>query len=264
MSKKFYVTGGWKMNLGVFNSIDYAKKMKEFINSIHDLSRDLKIIIFPDFLSLYSVIEVLKNSPIEVGAQDSFWEDKGAFTGEVSPLFLSEIGCKYVLLGHPERSINLKEDKQMVNKKVKAALRNNLIPFLIISEKKDPDKEKIFLQVREDILSYLNGLAIDEISKIIIIYEPQWAINTTKAAPPDYIRERIISFRSLINKEYGSEIGNDLRISYGGGVNETNFKNILDIKELDGIGMGHASLNFNFMKNIIKIANDKKKREFSI
>ena len=264
MSKKFYVTGGWKMNLGVLDSINYVKKMKEFIKSIHDLSRDLKIIFFPDFLSLYSILEVLKNSPVEVGSQDSFWEDKGAFTGEVSPLFLSEIGCKYVLLGHPERSINLKEDKQMVNKKVKAALRNNLIPFLIISEKKDPDKEKIFLQVREDILSYLNGLAIDEISKIIIIYEPQWAINTTKAAPPDYIRERIISVRSLINKEYGSEIGNDLRISYGGGVNENNFKNILDIKELDGIGMGQASLDFNFMKNIIKIANDKKKREFSI
>ena len=260
MSKEFYITGSWKMNLGVLNSINYAKKIKEFINSIHDLSRDLKIIVFPDFLSLYSVIEVLKNSPIEVGSQDSFWEDKGAFTGEVSPLFLSEIGCKYILLGHPERSINLKEDKQMVNKKVKAALRNNLTPFLIISEKKDPDKEKFFLQVREDILSYLNGLAIDEISKIIVIYEPLWAINTTKAAPPDYIREMIISVRSLINKEYRSEIGNDLRISYGGGVNENNFKNILDIKELDGIGMGQASLDFNFIKHIIKIANDKKNR----
>jgi triosephosphate isomerase len=257
---EFYITGGWKMNLGVLDSIDYAKKMKDFINSMHDLSRDLKIIVFPDFLSLYSVIEVFKNSPIEIGAQDSFWEDKGAFTGEVSPLFLSEIGCKYILLGHPERSINLKEDKQMVNKKVKAALRNNLIPFLIISEKKDPDKEKIFLQVREDVLSYLNGLAIDDISKIIIIYEPQWAINTTKAAPPDYIREMIISFRSLMNKEYGSETGNELRISYGGGVNENNFKDIIDIKELDGVGMGQASLDLNFMKNIIKIANDKKKK----
>lgn len=257
---EFYITGGWKMNLGVLDSIDYAKKMKDFINSMHDLSRDLKIIVFPDFLSLYSVIEVFKNSPIEIGAQDSFWEDKGAFTGEVSPLFLSEIGCKYILLGHPERSINLKEDKQMVNKKVKAALRNNLIPFLIISEKKDPDKEKIFLQVREDVLSYLNGLAIDDISKIIIIYEPQWAINTTKAAPPDYIREMIISFRSLMNKEYGSKTGNELRISYGGGVNENNFKDIIDIKELDGVGMGQASLDLNFMKNIIKIANDKKKK----
>ena len=129
MSKEFYITGSWKMNLGVLNSINYAKKIKEFINSIHDLSRDLKIIVFPDFLSLHSVIEVLKNSPIEVGSQDLFWEDTGAFTGEVSPLFLSEIGCKYILLGHPERLINLKEDKQMVNKKVKAALRNNLFLF---------------------------------------------------------------------------------------------------------------------------------------
>src|SRR3972149_5674018 len=152
------------MNLGVSSSIHYAKKIKEFIVSINDLSRDLRIIVFPDFLSLYSILEVLKNSPVEVGSQDSFWEDKGAFTGEVSPLFLSEIGCKYILLGHPERSINLKEDKQMVN------------------------------------------------------------------------------------KEYRSEIGNDLRISYGGGVNENNFKNSLDIKELDGIGMGQASLDFNFIK----------------
>ncbi|HEY4662262.1 MAG TPA: triose-phosphate isomerase family protein [Candidatus Humimicrobiaceae bacterium] len=256
----FYITCGWKMNLGVSSSIHYAKKIKEFIVSINDLSRDLRIIVFPDFLSLYSVIEVLKSSPVEAGSQDLFWEDKGAFTGEVSPLFLSEIGCKYILLGHPERSINLKEDKQMVNKKVKATLRNNLTPFLIVFEKKDPDKEKIFLQVREDILSYLEGLETDEISKIIMIYEPLWAINTADAAPPDYIREKVISVRKLIDKEYGSGIGSNLRITYGGGVNENNFKDILDIKELDGIGIGHASLDLDFMKHIIKTANEKKKR----
>ncbi|HJX02000.1 MAG TPA: triose-phosphate isomerase family protein [Candidatus Humimicrobiaceae bacterium] len=255
----FYIICGWKMNLGVSGSVHYAEKIKEFICSINDLSRDLRIIVFPDFLSLYSVIEILKNSPVEAGSQDSFWEDRGAFTGEVSPLFLSEIGCRYILLGHPERSINLKEDKQMVNKKVKAALRNNLTPFLIVFEKKDPDKEKIFLQLREDVLSYLEGLEPDEISKIIMIYEPLWAINTANAAPPDHIKEKVISIRNFIDKEYGSGIGSNLCITYGGGVNENNFKDILDIKELDGIGIGHASLDLDFMKHIIKTANEKKK-----
>ena len=252
------------MNLSVADGINYAKKLKEYINSISDLSKDLKIVIFPDFLSLYSVLEILSSSSIDIGSQDLFWEDTGAFTGEVSPLFLNKISCKYVLLGHPERLINLKEDSQMINKKVKAALRNNLVPFLIISEKKNSNKKKIILQVREDILSYISGLKIEEIAKIIIIYEPLWAINTTEAAPADYIKEMVLEIRNFLNKEFGSELGSNFRISYGGGVNEKNFKYILEVKELDGIGMGAASLDFNFFKSCINMVNNKLKKDYSI
>ena len=252
------------MNLIVIDSINYAKKLKAYVNSISDLSKDLKLIIFPDLLSLYSVLKVVDNSPIEIGSPDLFWENAGAFTGEVSPFFLNKIGCKCVLIGHPERLFNLKEDSLMVNKKVKAALRNNLVPFLIVSEKKDLNKKKIISQVRNEIISYINDLKPEEIVKIIIIYEPLWAINTTEAASADYIIEMVSEVRRFLNKEFGSELGSNICISYGGGVNEKNFKYILEVKELDGIGIGKASLDFNFFKSCIKMVNNKLKKDYSI
>jgi len=255
--KKYYFTAGWKMNLSLIESINYAKKLKIYMNSISDLSKDLKIIIFTDLLSLYSVLKILDNSPIEIGSPDLFWEDAGAYTGEVSPLFLSQINCNYSLVGHPERLINLKEDSQMVNKKIKAALRNNIAPFLIISEKRDFSREKIISQLRNDFLSYTDGLKAEEIVKIVIIYEPIWAINTTEAAPTDYIVEMVSEFRSLLNKEFGSELGSNIYISYGGGVDEKSFKHFLEIEEINGIGIGGSSLDFDFFTSCINMVNDK-------
>ena len=255
--KNFYFTAGWKMNLGVIESIDYAKKLKEYVSSIPDFNKNLKLIIFTDPLSLYSVSEVFGNSPIEIGSPDLFWEDSGAYTGEISPFFLKKIGCNYVLIGHPERLINLKEDSQMVNRKIKAALRNNIKPFLVITEKRNSSREKIISQVRNDTLRFIDGLKTEEILKIIIIYEPLWAINTTESASADYITDMVSEFRMFLNKEFGSELGSNICISYGGGVNIKNFKHILEVTVLDGIGIGKASLDFLFFTTCIDMVNDK-------
>lgn len=255
--KDFYFTAGWKMNLDVIESINYAKKVTEYVNLIPDFNKKFKLIIFPDPLSLYSVSEIFKNSPIRIGSPDLFWEDKGAYTGGISPFFLKKIGCNYALIGHPERLNNLKEDSQMVNKKIKAAFRNNIKPFLIISEKNNPSREKIISQVRNDILSYTEGLKSEEIVEIAIIYEPSWAINTTESASTDYITEMVSEVRMFLNKDLGSELGSNINISYGGGVNIKNFKYIIEVKMLDGIGIGKASLDFNFFTNCIDTVNNK-------
>jgi triosephosphate isomerase len=255
--KDFYFIAGWKMNLGVSESIDYAKQLKKYVNSISDFNKLLKIIIITDPLSIYSVAEIFRDSPINVGAPDAFWEDKGAYTGEISPYFLKRLGCNHVLVAHPERMIILKEDNKMVNKKIKAALRNEITPLLIITEKRNSDRSKIILQVRNDFLNFVNGLGIEEILKIAIIYEPLWAINTTESASSDYIDEMISVFRLFLNKEFGGNLGNRISISYGGGVNAKNFKHILNVKSIDGIGIGKASLEFGFFTKCVNLINSK-------
>jgi len=255
--KEYIFTGGWKMNLSPVEGIDFARKLKIYMASIPDFNEDLKIIIFTDILSLYSVIKILENSPIKIGSPNLFWENIGAYTGEVSPLFLNKIGCNHALVGHPERLTNLKEDSRMVNKKVKAALRNDITPFLIISDRKGSDREKNILQVKNDILNYTNGLKPEDIVKSVIIYEPRWAINTTEAASTDYIIEMVSEIRSFLNKEFGSELGSNIRITYGGGVNENSFKNILKVKVINGISLGRASQDFDYFTSCIDILNDK-------
>lgn len=255
--KEYIFTGGWKMNLSPDEGISFAKKLKTYMDSFPDFNEDLKIIIFTDILSLYSVIKILENSPIEIGSPDLFWENTGAYTGEVSPLFLNKIGCNHALVGHPERLINLKEDSHMVNKKVKAALRNNITPFMIISDKKGSSREKNILQVRNDILSYTDGLRPEDIVKIVIIYEPRWAINTTEAASNDYIIEMVSEIRSFLNEEFGSELGSNIRITYGGGVSENSFKSILKIKVINGISLGRASQDFDYFTSCIDVLNYK-------
>lgn len=255
--KNFNFCAGWKMNLGVIESINYATRLKEYVNSITNFNKKLKIVIFTDPLSLYSVSKVFQNSHLEIGAPDLFWEDSGAYTGEISPLFLKKIGCNYTLIGHPERFINLKEDSQMVNRKVKAALRNDIKPYLIITEKRDSSREKIISQVRNDFLSFTDGLKTEEIIKVIIIYEPLWAINTAESASANYIIDMVSEFRMFLNKEFGSELGNNINITYGGGVNINNFKSILEVQVLDGIGIGKASLDYDFFTGCIDMINEK-------
>ena len=120
------------MNLCVSEGIKYIRDLVSFIDSgIENIDR-LEILIFPDFLSLYPVLEISRNTELKIGAQDCFWENRGAFTGEISPLFLKEIGCSYVIIGHPERVMQVKEDSEMINRKLKAVLKNDMDPLLLV------------------------------------------------------------------------------------------------------------------------------------
>lgn len=244
------------MNLGVKSGIGYIEKLIDFERSLKKVSKELEIVIFPDFLSLLNVTKMLEGSLIKTGAQDCFWENRGAYTGEVSPLFLREAGCEYVLLGHPERIINLGETPKMMARKLKAAIQNGLKPFLIIYEKPDVRKDEILKQLIEDLEVYLEDLDRSEVEKIIIIYEPLWAIGTDKAAATSHIRDIVSGLRGFLSEEYGDDLGSIIPIKYGGGVTSSSSKDIIALDDLDGIGMGRAGLDISFFTSTVKDAND--------
>jgi triosephosphate isomerase len=259
-SNKFMFCTSWKMNLSVSEEIEYARDLVSFIDSgIENIDR-LEIFIFPDFLSLHPVSEIVRNTGLKFGAQDCFWEDRGAFTGEVSPLFLKEIGCNYVIIGHPERVIQVKEDSEMINRKIKAVLKNDMDPLLLVYQRKEyTNPGQAFKIIGEELLSKIEGIAPPEMSRIIIVFEPLWAIGTGKTTSAEHIAEVASGLRELLDSEFGRGTGSKQRLMYGGGVTLENIDGIINLKDIDGIGMGRAAINFSVFKNaILSIVKNKK------
>lgn len=252
----------WKMNLGVHASIDYAIKLNDFINENMTEEYDIDIFVMPDFLSLYSILKELeRKTKINFGAMDCFWEDKGAYTGEVSPMFLKEIGCVYIMVGHPERIKYLKEDTEMINRKLKACLRNSLIPVLpIIEYEKDPDIRQTCRKLKEQLFSYIAGIGETEINRMVLLYEPAWAISTSNSAPVGHTHDIMNALRDDLDKEFGNHRGQKQKIMYGGGIRIERAKEIMELDNIDGIGMGKAGLSFEYFTGIIKLAMEIQKK----
>ena len=170
-------------------------------------------------------------------------------------MFLRDIGCSYVLIGHPERIKYLKEDTEMINKKLKACLRNSLIPVIpVIETEKTSDIKQTCNRLKDQLFFYINGVHKKEINKIVIIYEPAWAISTSRAAPIKHIHEIIGTLRDALDNEFGSDIGQKQLFMYGGGVRIDSAKEIIEIDNINGIGIGKASLNFKLFTGAIKLA----------
>jgi triosephosphate isomerase len=243
------------MNLNVEETLQYSKELKDFVDSNLEDWMDIDIYVIPDHLALYSVSQIVKGSMLKLSAQNCFYEDKGAYTGEVSPRVLKELGCSYVLLGHPERITFGKEDTGMINKKIKAVLRNKMIPVLLIVEKEKKDKMSQTIQkMLDDLFPYLEGLSPEEINKIVIIYEPAWAIGTGSAAPIDHTYEVLAGLREALDQEYSKGTGSKQLFQYGGGVTLDSAREIMKLDNINGIGMGRAGLNLDFFTQAVKIA----------
>jgi len=259
--RKILVGAAWKMNKTVSESIDYVKKLISFVDSNLSNSKYIDVFVLPTFLALYPFSQLMGNSKLKYGAQNCFFEDEGAYTGEVSPLHLKDIGCTYVELGHPERRNILKEDDDMINKKVIACLRNDLMPILCIGEEEksgDINKTKNFL--KDQLFFDLKGVDKNSVKKIIIAYEPVWAIGASQAAPIDYIYGMLRFLRELLAREYGEEVSKAQLIFYGGGVNLESARKILELDNNNGIFIGRAGLNFGFFTGMVKIALDIEKK----
>ena len=253
--RKIFVGAAWKMNKTVDESIDYAKKLVRFIDDKLSESEYVDVFVLPTFLALYPFSMLMSNSKLKYGAQNCFYEDEGAYTGEISPMHLKDIGCTYVELGHPERRNILKEDDSIINKKVIACLRNDLMPIVCIGEEErcaDIKKVKRFL--KNQLFSNLSSVARNDIGKVIIAYEPVWAIGAECAAPVDYIYDMLGYLRELLAKEYGEEAGKDQIIFYGGSVNLESSREILELNNNNGIFIGRAGLNYNFFTGMVKNA----------
>ena len=243
MPKK-YIIANWKMAPSTWAE---AEQILDFVND-HLESRNEKefsLIFCPPFVFMEEVGKVLKTSHFEhqaeLGAQDIFWEDKGADTGEVSGPMLNKLGVKYVVIGHSERRWKLGETDTIVNKKLKAVLRNEMIPVVCLGERVRDDNFKEFLKNQTE--NTFAGLNHDELEKCMIAYEPVWAISSNPGAKPDTPEsalESIKVIRDFLDTKYGIL---DIIYLYGGSVTSKNVADFIGQKEINGVLVGGASVN---------------------
>ncbi|WP_304331129.1 triose-phosphate isomerase [Brachyspira innocens] len=239
MARRKLIAGNWKMN----NS---NKEALELVNQLKDLVKDVKdrdIMIAPTFTCLSDVHNALKGSNIKLGAQNLYFEEKGAFTGQISADMLLAVGCEYVIVGHSECRDIFGEKDELINKKVKRALDKNLIPVLCVGEHLE-EREK---GITSDIVSNqtkeaFKGLSEAEAKKVVIAYEPVWAIGTGKTATPQDADEVHKTIRETLKSLYNENVAEGMIILYGGSVNEKNSDDLLNMPNIDGALVGGASL----------------------
>lgn len=251
--------GNWKMHNTIPQAISLASQLKEELKCIEDV----EIVIFPPFTALFVVKEVIRGSNLKLGAQNMHWEDKGAFTGEVSPLMIKDIGCEYVILGHSERRRGEpKETHELVNRKVKSALRHGLIPIVCLGESSEEREngltEKI---VTEQLKGSLTGLQPEDVQKIIIAYEPVWAIGTGETATPVEANRVQALLREEIALIWGRETAQNIRIQYGGSITSENISQLIAQPNIDGGLVGGASLLADSFVKIVKACSGTKGQE---
>lgn len=224
-----------------------VKDLKEGLAAV----REREIVICPPFTSLSVVKEVIKNSNLKLGAQNMHYELKGAYTGEISPEFLKEIGCQYVIIGHSERRKYFREDDELINKKLKTALKIDLLPIFCVGEElKEREENKTFAVIENQVRRGLEG--IEKVDQITIAYEPVWAIGTGKNATPEEASEVHNFIRELIGKIYQPEVAQGIRIIYGGSVTPENIDSLMAKKEINGVLVGGASLKADSFIRIVK------------
>jgi len=240
------IAGNWKMNTTVSEAVVLVNEMRHGLDEIANVDK----VICPPFISLATVRELIKGSSIKLGAQNLYFEEKGAYTGEISPLMLAEL-CEFVIIGHSERRQYFKETGEIVNKKVRAALRVKLKPILCIGESLEENEAgRTEAVIAEQLRSSLAG--VDFVDGLIIAYEPIWAIGTGRAATGGQANETIGFIRQKIAKLYNKDIAQGMRILYGGSVTADNAAEFVSQPEIDGALVGGASLKADQFLSIVK------------
>ena len=251
--RKPFVAGNWKMNTDSRSSVNLAKRIA--CSSSEVAGHSVNVAVFPPFVYLDSVAKALSASSIAVGAQDVYCESKGAFTGEISPSMLKDIGCAYVLCGHSERRHVIGETDELISKKVAAAIMGGLLPILcvgeLLSERDSSQTEKV---VTRQLKNGLAGLNAEKASAVTIAYEPVWAIGTGRTATPQQAQEVHRLVRNLLAQMYDDRLAQETRILYGGSVKPDNSDDLMSQQDIDGLLVGGASLNADDFLAIIRVA----------
>jgi triosephosphate isomerase len=246
------IVGNWKMHK---TGPEAVELVKELLDQISDV-KEVDIVVCPPFTALESVAWVLGDGPVKIGAQDMHWADQGAYTGEVSAKMLLTSGCQYVILGHSERRSLFGESNSDVNKKLKAALANSLTPIVCVGEKlQEREAGQTEAVVQDHILGAFEGLSAVELPRIIVAYEPVWAIGTGKTASPEQANEVHAFIRDLLQSRFGESVAQKIRIQYGGSVKPENAASLLSQPDIDGALVGGASLDAASFVQIIRAAS---------
>jgi triosephosphate isomerase len=246
------IAGNWKMNNDLMES---EKLIVELKNLLQNEKPNCDVIICPPFTSLSEASKLVKGSVIKLGAQNMYFEENGAYTGEVSASMLKSAGCEYVILGHSERRNIFDENDKMINKKIKKALSAELKPIFCVGELLEERENGTTKEViKKQVLKGLESVSAGEMQSIIIAYEPVWAIGTGKTATPAQAQEVHEFIRDLIEIEYSMEVSMNLVILYGGSVKPDNAKQLLSQIDIDGALVGGACLKADSFMGIIKDA----------
>lgn len=246
------IAGNWKMYK---TSGEAARLVQDLAELVADL-KDVKIVVCPPFTALKSVSVVIElDKPnFELGAQDVHWEEEGAYTGEISPTMLTELGVKYVIVGHSERRQYFGETDQNVNRKVKAVLGHGLAPIMCVGETLEQhEKGKSRDVVQGQVLAGLEGVAPEDAQRLIVAYEPIWAIGTGKTALPEDANDVIRLIRALVSAGLGQRAAQEIPILYGGSIKPDNIREFVREPEIDGALVGGASLEAESFASICRI-----------
>ncbi len=243
------IAGNWKMYKIIEEAVQLAKELKPLVSD----TRGVEVVVCPPFVSLKEVARTLEGSSIRLGAQNLFWETEGAYTGEVSSQMLKDVGCSYVIIGHSERRKYFKETNEDVNKKLKAASDEGIIPIMCVGERlEERETNKTFDIVGDHLRGGLMGVNRDTAKGIVIAYEPVWAIGTGKTATAEQAEEVHSFIRKTLVELYDMATANEVRIQYGGSVKHENIKDLMKEEDIDGALIGGASLNASSFAEIVK------------
>ncbi len=239
MSRKIFVAGNWKMNTSLAEGVALVEAIKSEMGD----ETGVDMAVCPPLVYLSAVSKAVAGSSIALGAQNMYFEDNGAFTGETSSAMLKDVGCTYVILGHSERRHVMGEDVALINKKVRKALADGLLPILCVGELlEEREAEKTTDVVTRQIKLGLADVSREDAAKVTIAYEPVWAIGTGVTASPDQAQEVHEMIRGLLAEMYDAELADGLRIQYGGSVKPSNAAELLGKSDIDGALVGGAAL----------------------
>jgi triosephosphate isomerase len=249
------IAGNWKMNMTIAEATDLVRAMRRQLNEIKGVDR----VVCPPFTALSAVAELLQATEIQVGAQNMHWEEKGAFTGEISPSMVKEL-CQYVILGHSERRQYFGETNEGVNRKAKVAFEHGLTPIICVGENLEQNEAGLTEEwVSGQVRAGLADLTAEQVKRLVIAYEPIWAIGTGKPATGAGANSIIgLVVRGTVASMFGEQIAQSVRIQYGGSVNAANVAEFMTQAEIDGALVGGASLKADQFVVITRTAAESK------
>ena len=236
--RKPFIAGNWKMFKTTKEAVAFAEELKRLYTE-----SDVQTAICAPYTQLAALAEAFRGTGIKLGAQNMHFEEKGAYTGEISADMLNEIGIQYCIIGHSERRQYFNETDETVNKKLHTAFCHNMIPILCVGEVlEERDAGKEFEVVKTQITGALKDLTPEQVSRLVVAYEPVWAIGTGRTATPEQANEMCGSIRKVIEDLYGDDISEEVLIQYGGSVKPANASELMNMEEIDGALVGGASL----------------------
>lgn len=246
------IAANWKMN----NTVPEALKfVAAFITELK-AAGSVDVVIAPPYTALYSAGVALAETEFKLAAQDIFWEDNGAFTGEIAGGFLKDVGCQYAIIGHSERRQFFGETNETVNKRILAALRHDLVPIMCVGELlADRDAGRTWNVVETQLKGGLKGIDLAACEEFVIAYEPVWAIGTGRTATPDEAEEVHASIRKYLSTAHGAAVADKIRIIYGGSVKPSNSRELMSKENIDGALVGGASLDPKQFAGIVRNAH---------